>query len=81
MSDRTVSSIAVVAADQNGRMLDAATVASFLNVRRKRVYELVGHLALRLGKRTLRWRQTDIDRWLDDHHDDRRNVLGSGAGR
>lgn len=52
---------------QSEGMLDANTVAAFLNVRRKRVYELVGHLAVRLGKRTLRWRRTDIDGWLAGH--------------
>lgn len=65
---------------QSDGMLDANTVAAFLNVRRKRVYELVGHLAVRLGKRTLRWRRTDIDGWLA-RHDGSVGNRGPGVGQ
>ncbi len=46
------------------RLLSAPEVARLLDVRPKRVYEVVGHLAVRLAPRTLRWRPSDIDAWL-----------------
>ena len=44
-------------------LLGAAEVAAILKVRVKRVYEL-GIPALRVGPRTLRWRRSDLEKWL-----------------
>ena len=44
-------------------LLGAAEVAAILKVRVKRVYEL-GIPALRVGRRTLRWRRSDLEKWL-----------------
>jgi predicted DNA-binding transcriptional regulator AlpA len=44
-------------------LLDAAEVVAILKVRVKRVYEL-GVPALRVGPRTLRWRRSDLEKWL-----------------
>ena len=46
-------------------MLRAREVARILGVRDKRVYELVGHIAVRYAPRTLRWRPTDIHKWIE----------------
>ena len=45
-------------------LLSAPEVARVLDLRPKRVYEVVGHLAVRLAPRTLRWRASDIESWL-----------------
>jgi predicted DNA-binding transcriptional regulator AlpA len=45
-------------------LLSAPEVARVLDLRPKRVYEVVGHLAVRLAPRTLRWRPSDIESWL-----------------
>lgn len=46
------------------RLLSAPEVARLLDLRPKRVYEVVGYLAVRLAPRTLRWRPSDIEAWL-----------------
>jgi predicted DNA-binding transcriptional regulator AlpA len=45
-------------------MLTAKDVAEVLRLPAKRVYEVVGHLAVRLAPRTLRWRPSDINQWI-----------------
>ena len=45
-------------------LLTAADVASILSVRPKRVYEL-GIPAVRLSEKTLRWRRSAVQTWLD----------------
>lgn len=45
-------------------LLTAAEVAKVLGVRPKRVYEL-GIPAVRLSVKTLRWRLSDLEAWLD----------------
>ena len=46
------------------RLLRAVDVAAILGVPIKRVYEL-GIPAVRLSSRCLRWRCSDLERWLD----------------
>ena len=46
-------------------LLRAREVARILGVRDKRVYELVGHIAVRYAPRTLRWRPNDIHKWIE----------------
>lgn len=46
-------------------LLRAREVARILGVRDKRVYDLVGHIAVRYAPRTLRWRPTDIHKWIE----------------
>ncbi len=46
------------------RLLRAIDVAAILGVPTKRVYEL-GIPAVRLSSRCLRWRRSDLERWLD----------------
>ena len=41
-------------------LLTAAEVARLLAIPTKRVYEVVGHLAIQLAPHTLRWRLSDI---------------------
>jgi hypothetical protein len=41
-------------------LLTAAEVGRLLAVPTKRVYEVVGHLAIQLAPHTLRWRLSDI---------------------
>lgn len=62
------SSSTLTTADEQARMLDADSVALLLSVRRKRVYELVGHLAVKFGRRTSRWRRQDIEQWIEDRN-------------
>ena len=45
-------------------LLTAAEVAKVLGVRPKRVYEL-GIPAVRLAEKTLRWRRSAVQTWLD----------------
>jgi hypothetical protein len=40
-------------------------VAQILDVKHKRVYALVGDIAVRYGPRTLRWRPADIHQWIE----------------
>jgi predicted DNA-binding transcriptional regulator AlpA len=46
-------------------LLKAPEVARILGVRHKRVYELVGHIAVRYAPRTLRWRPADVQSWIE----------------
>jgi predicted DNA-binding transcriptional regulator AlpA len=46
------------------RLLTAAEVAQVLGVRPKRVYEL-GIPAVRLSEKTVRWRHSAVQTWLD----------------
>lgn len=46
-------------------LLKAPEVARILGVRPKRVYELVGHIAVRYAPRTLRWRPVDVQTWIE----------------
>ncbi len=46
------------------RLLRAVDVAAILSVSPKRVYEL-GIPAVRLSSRCLRWRCTEVERWLE----------------
>jgi len=41
-------------------LLTAAEVGRLLAISTKRVYEVVGHLAIQLAPHTLRWRLSDI---------------------
>lgn len=41
-------------------LLTAAEVGRLLAIHTKRVYEVVGHLAVQLAPHTLRWRSSDI---------------------
>ena len=45
-------------------LLTAAQVARILSVRQKRVYEL-GIPAVRISEKSLRWRRTDLETWLE----------------
>ena len=47
------------------RLLTAKDVAAYLQLSPKKVYEVVGRLALCMGARRLRWRRQDIDLWLE----------------
>jgi len=42
------------------RLMTATEVGRVLQVSRKRVYEVVGHLAIQIAPRTLRWRHGDV---------------------
>jgi hypothetical protein len=44
--------------------LTAAQVARILSVRPKRVYEL-GIPAVRISEKSLRWRRSDLQTWLE----------------
>ncbi len=46
-------------------LLTAREVAHILGVRDKRVYEL-GIPAVRLSERSLRWRPSDVQRWIEE---------------
>jgi predicted DNA-binding transcriptional regulator AlpA len=46
-------------------LLTAKQVAVSLGIRPKRVYELVGHLAISLSPRTLRWEASDIEAFIE----------------
>jgi predicted DNA-binding transcriptional regulator AlpA len=48
------------------RLLTAVQVAEPLGVRPKRVYEL-DIPGVRLSTRCIRWRLSDVDRWIDRH--------------
>lgn len=48
-----------------GTLLRAREVAQILDVKHKRVYALVGDIAVRYGPRTLRWRSADIHQWIE----------------
>jgi predicted DNA-binding transcriptional regulator AlpA len=48
-------------------LMTAPEVGAYLRVPPKKVYDLVGDLAMNLGRRRLRWRRIDLDRWLDEH--------------
>ena len=45
-------------------LLTAREVARILGVREKRVYEL-GIPAVRLSERSLRWKPTDVQAWIE----------------
>ena len=47
-------------------LMTAAEVGHALHVSRKRVYEVVGHLAIQIAPHTLRWRQADILALIDE---------------
>ena len=65
--------------DTATRLFTAPEVASYLRVRVKRVYELVGHIAIRCGDRTLRWDPTDLKAWLDSCRRERGNDAGQSG--
>jgi predicted DNA-binding transcriptional regulator AlpA len=48
-------------------MLRASEVAHMLGVTPKRVYVLVGHIAVRYAPRTMRWRPSDVRFWIEAH--------------
>ena len=47
-------------------LMTAAEVGQLLHVSRKRVYEVVGHLAIQIAPHTLRWRHADILALIDE---------------
>lgn len=47
-------------------LMTAADVGHVLQVSRKRVYEVVGHLAVQIAPHTLRWRHADILALIDE---------------
>jgi predicted DNA-binding transcriptional regulator AlpA len=48
-------------------LLRASEVAQVLGVTPKRVYSLVGHIAVRYAPRTMRWRPADVQSWIEAH--------------
>jgi predicted DNA-binding transcriptional regulator AlpA len=50
------------------RLLTAKEVAAYVGVNVKRVYEL-GIPAVHISARSLRWRQIDVQRWIDERRD------------
>ena len=46
-------------------LMTAAEVGRLLQIPRKRAYEVVGHLAVQIAPRTLRWRRGDILALID----------------
>jgi predicted DNA-binding transcriptional regulator AlpA len=50
-----------------GALLRASEVAQVLGVTPKRVYSLVGHIAVRCAPRTMRWRPVDVQSWIEAH--------------
>lgn len=49
-----------------GPLLTAAEVGRLLAIPTKRVYEVVGHLAVQLAPHTLRWRMSDIAALIEE---------------
>ncbi len=47
-------------------LLTAAEVGRLLAIPTKRVYEVVGHLAIQLAPHTLRWRSSDIAALIEE---------------
>ena len=47
-------------------LMTAADVGHVLQLPRKRVYEVVGHLAIQIAPHTLRWRHADILALIDE---------------
>jgi len=47
-------------------LMTAAEVGHILQVPRKQVYEVVGHLAIQIAPHTLRWRHVDILALIDE---------------
>lgn len=47
-------------------LLTAAEVGRLLAIATKRVYEVVGHLAIQLAPHTLRWRLSDIAALIEE---------------
>lgn len=62
--DNTPDSLLAPAASVNAAeiepLMTAAEVGHILHLSRKRVYEVVGHLAIQIAPHTLRWRHVDI---------------------
>jgi len=50
------------------RLLTAKEVAAYVGVNVKRVYEL-GIPAVHISQRSLRWRHSDVQRWIDERRD------------
>ncbi|HEX4632731.1 MAG TPA: helix-turn-helix domain-containing protein [Gemmatimonadales bacterium] len=50
------------------RLLTAKEVAAYVGVNVKRVYEL-GIPAVHISARSLRWRQIDVQRWIEERRD------------
>jgi predicted DNA-binding transcriptional regulator AlpA len=63
--ERTNLALEGAKAINSERLLTARDVSQYLSLPYKKVYDVVGHLALALGARRLRWRRPDIDAWLD----------------
>lgn len=57
---------APAAADTIEPLLTAAEVGRVLAIATKRVYEMVGHLAVQLAPHTLRWRLSDITAVIEE---------------
>jgi predicted DNA-binding transcriptional regulator AlpA len=53
------------AGEDEASLMTAKDVAAYLQLPRKKVYDVVGTLALSLGARRLRWRRAEIDGWLE----------------
>ncbi len=53
-------------ADAIEPLLTAAEVGRLLAIPTKRVYEVVGHLAIQLAPHTLRWRLSDIAALIEE---------------
>jgi hypothetical protein len=47
-------------------LMTATDVGHVLQLPRKRVYEIVGHLAIQIAPHTLRWRHADILALIDE---------------
>lgn len=47
-------------------LMTSADVGQALRLPRKRVYEVVGHLAVQIAPHTLRWRRADILALIDE---------------
>jgi len=52
-------------------LMTAADVGHVLQLPRKRVYEVLGHLAIQIAPHTLRWRHADILALIDERRRDR----------
>jgi len=64
--DMTPASPDSVHAAEIEPLMTAADVGHVLQLPRKRVYEVVGHLAIQIAPHTLRWRHADILALIDE---------------
>jgi len=76
LSPRPLGGLASVAVpeiqphDPTDRLLTAKEVAAYVGVNVKRVYEL-GIPAVHISQRSLRWRLSDVLRWIEERRDPR----------